>query len=126
MFAEAPRTGIMDDPKRFVVRLYTWISSIRLPDDEMRRVIQDFSYEDCFRAAPRYFNSSTFRQEWVDRRERLLRAWTFPVMILQGYESKTQPREFYEDARDYIPNASEVAARYVHAGHFWSRRRPTS
>ncbi|WP_326837515.1 alpha/beta hydrolase [Amycolatopsis rhabdoformis] len=124
MFAEAPRTGIMDDPRRFVVWLYTWISSVEIPDDEMRRVIQEYSYEDCFRAAPRYFNSSTFRQEWIDRRERLLQAWTCPVMILQGYDSKTQPREFYENAREYLPNAADVRVRYVHAGHFWSMESP--
>lgn len=124
MFAEAPRTGIMDAPQRFVVWLYTWISSIGISDDEMRRVIQEFSYEDCHRAAPRYFNSSTFRQEWIDRRGRLLKAWTCPVMILQGYESKTQPREFYEKAREYIPNAEDVKVRYIHAGHFWSMESP--
>ncbi len=125
MFAEAPRTGMMDDPTQFVMWVYTWIATEPIPDDEMRRVIQEFSYEDCFRAAPRYFNSSTFRQEWIDRRERLLASWTCPVMILQGYDSKSQPREFYESARDYIPNAKDVQVRYVHAGHFWSMEAPT-
>jgi pimeloyl-ACP methyl ester carboxylesterase len=124
MFAEAPRTGIMDDPRHFAVWLYTWISKITIPDHEMRRVIQEFAYEDTYRAVPRYFNSSTFRQEWIDRRERLLAAWTCPVMIMQGYDSKTQPREFYEKAREYIPNAKDVAVRYVDAGHFWSMEAP--
>lgn len=90
----------------------------------MRRVIQEFSYPGINRAVPRYFNSSTFRQEWIERRTRLLPAWRCPVMILQGYESKTQPREFYEKARDHIPNAEAVAVRYIHAGHFWSMEAP--
>jgi hypothetical protein len=44
--------------------------------------------------------------------------------VLQGYESKTQPREFYENAREYIPNAKNVAVRLLHAGHFWSMEVP--
>jgi pimeloyl-ACP methyl ester carboxylesterase len=124
MFAEAPRTGMMEDPVRFVVWLYTWVSKIQIPDDEMRRTIQEFAYPDINRAVPRYFNSSTFRQEWLERRDNLLAQWKCPVMVMQGYDSKSQPREFYKDARDYIPNAAEVAVEYIDAGHFWSMERP--
>ncbi|GAA3311171.1 alpha/beta fold hydrolase [Streptomyces cinereospinus] len=124
LFAEAPFTGLMNDPVEFTVFVYTWIATHDLPDDEMRRVIQEYSYPGINRAVPRYFNSSTFRQEWIERRLRLIPAWTCPVMILEGYDSKTQPREFYEHARDYIPNAKDVAVRYIQAGHFWSMERP--
>ncbi|MGO2110953.1 MAG: alpha/beta fold hydrolase, partial [Pseudoclavibacter sp.] len=124
MFAEAPRNGIMDDPIHFLVWAYTWLGINPVADDEMRRVIQEFAYDGCNSGAPRYFNSSTFRQEWIDRRERLLAAWTCPVMIMQGFESKTQPREFYENAREYIPNAKDVKVRYIDAGHFWSVEAP--
>jgi pimeloyl-ACP methyl ester carboxylesterase len=124
MFADAPRTGMMDDPRRFVVWLYTWIAKYQIPDDEMRRTIQEFAYPDVNRAVPRYFNSQSFRQEWLRRRRDLLPAWKCPVMIIEGYESKTQPREFYDDSRDYIPNAKSVAVEYVDAGHFWSMERP--
>lgn len=124
MFAEAPRTGIMDDPRRFVVWLYTWLCKVKVADEEIVRTIQEFAYEDVNRAAPRYFNSSTFRQEWLERRNSLLAAWTCPVMILQGYESKSQPREFYEKACDYIPNAKSVDVEYIDAGHFWSLEAP--
>ena len=43
MFAEGPRTGLMDDPVRLVVWLHTWITTIPIPDDEVRRAIQEFS-----------------------------------------------------------------------------------
>ena len=76
-----------------------------IPDDEMERTIQEFSHPGTSRAVPRYFNSSTFRAEWLRRRSELLAAWKCPVLIMQGYDSKTQPREFYENAREYIPNA---------------------
>ena len=124
LFAEAPWSGLMNDPVDFTVFVYTWIAKHDIPEDQMRRVIQEFSYPGITHAVPRYFNSSTFRQEWIERRQRLIPAWTCPVMILEGYESKTQPREFYERSREYIPNAKDVQVRYIDAGHFWSMERP--
>jgi pimeloyl-ACP methyl ester carboxylesterase len=124
IFMNAPWTGIMEDPKRFVVWVYTWITSLPIPDAEMERVIQEFSYEGIVRAVPRYFNSSSFRQEWLERRRRLLGAWKCPVLIMEGYESKTQPREFYEKSREYIPNAKGVEVRYLPGGHFWTLESP--
>ena len=124
IFKDAPYNGIMNDPKRFVVWVYTWIAKLPIPDSEFTRVIQEFSYPGIVRAVPRYFNSSTFRAEWLDRRNRLLKSWKCPVMILQGYESRTQPREFYEKARDFIPNASEVRVNFLPGGHFWSMESP--
>jgi pimeloyl-ACP methyl ester carboxylesterase len=124
VFRDAPWTGIMENPKKFVIRVYTWIAKKPVPDSDMERVIQEFSYPGITHAVPRYFNSSTFRQEWLDRRNRLLKAWTCPVMIIEGYDSPTQPREFYENAREYIPNAKEVAVRYMPGGHFWTLECP--
>ncbi|KAI1324351.1 alpha/beta hydrolase [Xylariaceae sp. FL0255] len=103
MFRNAPLTGIMEDPKKFVLR-------------GIARVIQEFSYDGITRAP----NSP----EWVTRRNRLLQAWKCPVMIMQGYKSPTQPREFYENAREYIPNASVVGVRYMKGGHHWTHEDP--
>ncbi len=124
IFKDSPWTGIMEDPKRFVVWVYTWITTRPISDEVMTRVIQEYSYPGIVRAVPRYFNSSTFRQEWLTRRRRLLKAWKCPVLILQGYESKTQPREFYEKARDYIPNSPNVDVKYLPGGHFWTLESP--
>ena len=90
----------------------------------MEQVIQEFSYPGITRAVPRYFNNSSFRAEWLTRRNRLLHSWRCPVLIMQGYGSKTQPREFYEKARDYIPNASDVQVQYLPGGHFWTLESP--
>lgn len=125
IFMNSPWTGVMEDPKRFVLWVYTWITMRPIPDDEMSRVIQEFSYPGITRAVPRYFNSSSFRQEWLERRRRLLGAWKCPMVIMQGYDSKSQPREFYEQAREYIPNAKDVAVRYMPGGHFWTLESPT-
>ena len=124
LFMNAPWTGIMEDPKRFVVWVYTWLTKRPIPDDEFTRVIQEFSYHGIVRAVPRYFNSSSFRAEWLDRRNRLMSAWKCPVLIMQGFESRSQPREFYEKAREYIPNAKDVAVKYMPGGHFWTLESP--
>lgn len=124
LFRDAPWTGLMEDPKRFAVWVYTWITILPISDEVMSRVIQEYSYSGIARAVPRYFNSSTFRQEWLTRRRRLLKAWTCPVVIMQGHASKTQPREFYERAREYIPHAKDVAVRYMPGGHFWTLESP--
>ena len=124
IFKDSPWTGMMEDPARFVIWVYTWITMLPISDDEMERVIQEYSYPGIVRAVPRYFNCSTFRQEWLARRGRLLAAWRCPVMIMQGYESKSQPREFYEGAREYIPNAKDVQVRYIPGGHFWTLESP--
>jgi pimeloyl-ACP methyl ester carboxylesterase len=123
-FMNAPWTGIMEDPKRFVIWVYAWVSKRPIADEDMARVIQEFWYPGVVRAVPRYFNSSSIRQEWLARRSRLLAAWKCPVLIMQGYDSKTQPREFYENARDYIPNAPDVQVRYMPGGHFWTLESP--
>ena len=124
IFMNSPWTGIMNDPKRFVVWVYTWIAIVPVPDAEMARVIQEYSYPGITRAVPRYFNSSSFRQEWLERRRRLLGAWKCPMVIMQGYDSKSQPREFYEQAREYLPNAKAVEVRYMPGGHFWTLESP--
>ncbi|KAH8698723.1 alpha/beta hydrolase [Talaromyces proteolyticus] len=115
---------MMQDPKHFVVWIYTWIAERPIPRNEFVRIIQEFSYPGTVRAVPRYFNSSTFRAEWLDRRNRLLEAIMSPVLVMEGYNSKTQPREFYENCREHIPNAKSVDVVYLPGGHFWSMESP--
>lgn len=43
---------------------------------------------------------------------------------MQGFDSPTQPREFYEKAREYIPNAKNVDVKYMPGGHFWTLESP--
>lgn len=125
MFHEAPWSGLMNDIPHFVVWLYTLIGEHDLPDEDMRRTIQEFSYPGIDHSVPRYFHSQTFRQEWIDRRTRLLPAWRAPILIVQGKSSMTQPHEFYQDARDFLPNAQDVDVVFIDAGHFWSMERPS-
>ncbi|KAJ9626707.1 hypothetical protein H2204_009977 [Knufia peltigerae] len=123
-FRNAPWTGIMEDPKRLVLWAYTWLAVLPIPDNEMIRIIQEWSYPDISRSAQRYFLCSTFRNEWLARRRTLLKSWICPVLIMQGFDSKTEPREWYEKAREYIPNSPGVLVDFLPGGHFWAQESP--
>jgi hypothetical protein len=70
--------------------MYSSISERPIPEKEFIRVIQGFSYPGILRAVPQYFNASTFRAKWLDRRNRLFTAIKCLVVIMEGYNSKTQ------------------------------------
>lgn len=128
IFKDAPSTGVMDDPVKFVLWTNAAVAHKHIPDAELERTIQEYSYPGINKAVPRYFNSSTFRQEWLERRNRLMKAWKCPILVMQGYDSKTQPREFYEDIqeiREHIPNSSVVRLRFIEGGHFWPLESPS-
>ncbi|OAP62332.1 hypothetical protein AYL99_04535 [Fonsecaea erecta] len=125
LFMNAPYNGVLDDARRVVVWAHSSLCVRPIPKHQVERLIQEFSYPGIAKAVPRYFNSSTFRAEWLQRRNRLLAAWTCAVLILQGYDSKTQPREFYEDiSQKHIPNAKSVRVQLIPGGHFWSLESP--
>ncbi|RFU33208.1 hypothetical protein B7463_g3146, partial [Scytalidium lignicola] len=126
LFMNAPYNGVLDDPNRLVIWAHASIGCNPIPKNQMERMIQEFSYPGMKNAIPRYFNSSTFRGEWLQRRNYLLAAWKCPVLILQGYDSKTQPREFYESiTQEHIPNAKSVQVQFIPGGHFWTVESPT-
>jgi len=74
IFMNAPWTGIMEDPTLRRVGLHMDHQAAHLGCGDAR-VIQE-SRIGIVRAVPRYFNSSSFRAEWLTRRNRLLKAWT--------------------------------------------------
>ncbi|KAJ4353540.1 uncharacterized protein N0V89_005270 [Didymosphaeria variabile] len=125
IFQNAPYSGIMNDPKRFVIWTYTFVAGSFPPNDIMARVMQEFSYDEVTKAVPRYFNSSTFRQEWIKRRE-LIPQWKCPVLVLEGKESRSQPFEFYDakDVNEWLSGAKRTGVRFVEGGHFWSLESP--
>ena len=124
IFMNAPYNGIMKDAKRFILWAHAATVKKPIPDAEVTRTIQEFSYPGITSAVPRYFNSSSFRAEWLARRRWLLHAWTCPVLIMQGFDSITQPRENYENIEQYMPNAKSVEVRFLSGGHFWPFESP--
>ncbi|GGY18252.1 alpha/beta fold hydrolase [Streptomyces djakartensis] len=124
LIAEAPWSGLMEDPKRFVIWSYSSIAERPVADEDMRRVIQEFSYPGINRAVPRYAMASSFRKEWLERRRDLIPRWSCPVTLMQGWDSRTQPREFFADLDEHLPNVPSLDVRFISGGHFWPLESP--
>jgi len=105
--------------QEFVTATYGMISDREVSDDDLMRTCAEWSHEGVSGSVPRYFHSSSFRQEWVDRRRRLISAWKCPVLLVQGRHDAAQPYEYYTDAAvlERLPRGSGV--RLLDAGHFW-------
>ncbi|WP_051840613.1 alpha/beta fold hydrolase [Streptomyces sp. NRRL F-5126] len=121
LFADYRRNVIMREPGRFVLLCYGALAVRPVPREDLVRTAQEWNREGIADAAPRYFNSSTFRKEWIDRRTRLIPAWNFPILLLQSRHDGFQPHEFYERALEHVPSAR---LRLVDAGHFYQLENP--
>lgn len=124
LFLSAEAPALLGDARRFVTTAYTWLTERPVAQADLLRTIEEFSHPGIPTAVPRYFHSSSFRQEWVDRRTRLIRSWTAPVLLLQGAHDPLQPREFYEDAEvlAMLPPGSDL--HLFDTGHFWPFEAP--
>jgi pimeloyl-ACP methyl ester carboxylesterase len=85
------------------------------------RTVGEWSREGIGLTVPRYFLSSSFRKEWIDRRTRLIPAWNFPILLLQGRDDPFQPFEFYETALEHVPTA---ALHLMGCGHYYQLELP--
>ncbi|GAB3570950.1 alpha/beta fold hydrolase [Amycolatopsis endophytica] len=121
-FADPVRSRILANPGLKVAESYTYGTRHPIDDAELRRAIQEFSYPGIPEAVPRYFNSSSFRLEWIERRTRLIEAWRAPVLVLQGKHDFRQPSEFYEGVEAQLPPGSRV--HLLDGGHFWAQEVP--
>ena len=124
LFRDAAYNHSLDDAKRVVYMAYTSLTRLPVPKEELARIIQEFSYPGIAKAVPRYYNSCSPLQEWYVRRQRLMLAWSCPVMLLQVYDSPSQPREFFEDVEQHMPNTKAVKLKFIPGGHFWPLESP--
>ncbi|MCV7196813.1 alpha/beta fold hydrolase [Mycobacterium angelicum] len=110
--------------RQFVATVYSWLTERPVDPQDLLRTYEEFSHPGIATAVPRYFHSSSFRQEWVDRRTRLIRSWRAPVLLLQGAHDPLQPREFYQGAAllEALPAGSDV--HLFDTGHFWPFEAP--
>jgi pimeloyl-ACP methyl ester carboxylesterase len=124
MFTSVEAPNILADARRFVATAYTWLTTRPVADSDLLRTIEEFSHPGITTALPRYFHSSSFRQEWIDRRTSLIRSWKAPVLILQGAQDPLQPSDFYTDpdVMRMLPAGSDV--HMFDTGHFWPFEAP--
>jgi pimeloyl-ACP methyl ester carboxylesterase len=124
LFTSADARAVLADARRFVATAYTWLTARPVAAADIVRTIEEFAHPGVDAAIPRYFHSSSFRQEWIDRRTTLIRSWAAPVLVLQGAHDPLQPREFYTDPDvvAMLPEGSRV--HLFDSGHFWPFEAP--
>jgi pimeloyl-ACP methyl ester carboxylesterase len=97
-----------------------------VPAERLEKFKDEMSYPGMANAVPRYFQSSSFEKERLDRTSRLLRRMTFPVLLLQATKDENQPRYYYADpvnpAVDQFPDAR--LAWIEGAGHYTNLEKP--
>ncbi len=119
---EAP--AMLGNPRHFVTTVYTWLTERPVAQADLVRTMKEFSHPGIASAVPRYFHSSSFRQEWIDRRTRLIRSWTAPVLLLQGAHDPLQPRQFYQES-ELLPLLKPGSGIHMFdTGHFWPFEAP--
>ncbi|WP_432196477.1 alpha/beta fold hydrolase [Streptomyces sp. bgisy027] len=124
MFTSPEAPAVLADARRVVVTAYSVLGEREVKVSDLVRTVQEFSYDGINTAVPRYFNSSSFRQEWIDRRTRLISQWKCPVLLLQGANDPLQPREFYTDP-DVVAKLPEGSGVHLFdSGHFWPFEAP--
>lgn len=124
LFTSADAATLLADARRFVATAYTWLTTRAVATSDIVRTIEEFSHPGIPSAVPRYFQSSSFRQEWIDRRTRLIDSWTAPVLILQGSQDPLQPCEFYTDTDVVAMLPARSRVHLFDTGHFWPFEAP--
>jgi pimeloyl-ACP methyl ester carboxylesterase len=69
-----------------------------VPPERLEDFKREMSYPGLADAVPRYFQSSSFEKERLDRTSRLIPKMSFPVLLLQATHDENQPRYYYADA----------------------------
>lgn len=121
LFSDLETRGVLQDPVKMFEWGYGRLCKHPIPKAEVVRAIQEFSRPGTGLAVERYFQSSTFRKDWIDRRTRLIPAWKAPMLILQGSDEPPMPVENYEGLEAYLPDAR---VELVDGGHFYVEENP--
>lgn len=124
MFLSSAAPQILGEARQFVSNIYTVLTRVPLSDADLSRTVAEFSHPGIAEAVPRYFVSSSFQQEWIDRRERLIAAWDCPVILVQGVYDAAQPPEFYEDPEVLSMLPAGSALELFGGGHLWPLEEP--
>ena len=121
LFSRAETRDILQDPMKTVGHMFRWLCKYPMPREQVVRALREWARPGTGLAVERYFQSSTFRKDWIDRRTRLIDRWTCPTLILQGSDEPPMPASNYEGVEACLPDA-RVA--FVDAGHFYVEENP--
>lgn len=108
---------VLADATGFVSRMYTGKMTslimanvtqggvLPIPDEDVARIIKEFSYAGIPDAIVRYYSETPPPSEYRTIFAGLAAKTTMPVLLLQGGADRIQPADFYTDAAAIFPNA---------------------
>jgi pimeloyl-ACP methyl ester carboxylesterase len=97
-----------------------------VPTERLERFKIEMSYPGLEHAVIRYFQSSSFEKERLDRTSRLIPRMTFPVLLLQGDKDDGQPPFYFNDpANPGVALFADARLEWVqNAGHYTNLEKP--
>jgi pimeloyl-ACP methyl ester carboxylesterase len=97
-----------------------------VPPERLEKFKEEMSYPGLPDAVIRYFQSSSFEKERLDRTSRLLRRMNFPVLLLQGDLDEGQPPFYYNDpTNSAVAQFPDARLQWVQgAGHYTNLEKP--
>jgi pimeloyl-ACP methyl ester carboxylesterase len=97
-----------------------------VPAERLEKFKAEMSYEGLEHAVIRYFQSSSFEKERLDRTSRLLRKMNFPVLLFQADSDENQPRYYYADQLNpAIALFPKARLEFIeNAGHYTNLEKP--
>ncbi|MGE0253099.1 MAG: alpha/beta fold hydrolase [Alphaproteobacteria bacterium] len=120
LFTGLETRGVLQDPLRLMTYMFGRLCKYPLPREQVVRAIQEWRPGTGL-AVERYFQSSTFRKDWIERCTRLIPRWTCPTLMLQGSEEPPMPKANYIGVEHHLPNGR---IDFVDAGHFYIEENP--
>ena len=114
------------DPEKYYELRISKMLKKPLDDAHKERILREFAFEGLADAVPRYFQSSSFEKEWIDRKTRLFPNMNFPVLLLYGDSDGGQPTYYYDDPKDpVVAQFSNARFQWIEgAGHYTTIENP--
>lgn len=97
-----------------------------VPPERLERFKSEMSYSGLEHAVIRYFQSSSFEKERLDRTSRLIPRMKFPVLLLQGDKDDGQPPFYFDDpVNPGVTLFSDARLEWVpNSGHYTNLEKP--
>ncbi|MDI6857407.1 MAG: alpha/beta fold hydrolase [Dehalococcoidia bacterium] len=119
---QALAARLMDDAEAFVRTVYEGRTVQPVAEEDMTRIIEEFSREGVAEAVPRYFRDFFSGGVNAEEREALFAAMDFPVLLLQADSDPAQPLWYFDGGTELFPDAELRVVR--DCGHFSELEQP--
>jgi len=113
---------LMSDAAVFVPNVYGARTVQPIREEDMARIIEEFSRDGVAEAVPRYFRDFFASPTAGEERQALFTAMDFPVLLLQADSDPAQPLWYFDGGTDLFPDA--VLQIVEGSGHFSELEQP--